>query len=42
MDDFLVNEIYKNSQRLRSKNSVEEKLLHEILYGHKGYSEKLQ
>ncbi|CAF1079049.1 unnamed protein product, partial [Brachionus calyciflorus] len=41
MDDFLVNEIYKNTQRLRSRNQVEEKLLHDVLYGHKGYAEKL-
>ncbi len=42
MNDFLVDEIYKNTQRLRSKNQVEEKLLHQIVEGHKGYREKLK
>lgn len=42
MDEFLVNEIYKNKQRLRSRNHFEEKLLKELLYGHKGYTDKLE
>lgn len=41
MNDFLCDEIYKNTQRLRNKNQVEEKLLHQIVEGHKGYRAKL-
>jgi hypothetical protein len=42
MNDFLVEEIYKNCERLRAKNHVEEKILHQMVEGHKGYREKLK
>lgn len=42
MNDFLVDEIYKNTQKLRVKNQVQEKLLNEMIEGHKGYREKLK
>jgi hypothetical protein len=42
MNDFLVNGIFKNTQRLRVKNQVQEKLLHEFVEGNKGLREKLK
>ena len=42
MNDFLVDEIYKNTQRLRNKNRLEEKSLHLAINGHKGINQKMQ
>ena len=42
MNDFLVDEIFKNTQRLRIKNQIQENMLHETVEGHKGYRTKLK
>ena len=42
MNDFLVDEIYKNAQKLRIKNQIEENMLHQIVEGHKGFKETLK
>ena len=42
MNDALIEEIYKNSERVRIKNQVEEKLLYQMIEGHKGFREKLK
>ncbi len=42
MNDFLVDEIYKNTQRLRNKNRLVDKNLHQALNGQKGLNQKLQ
>ena len=41
MNDFLVDEIYKNSQRVRTKNRLVEKNLAQTLNGQKGINQKL-
>jgi hypothetical protein len=40
--DFLIDEIFKNSQRMRIKNRVEEKLLNRMIDGEKGIRNKLK
>lgn len=42
MNDFLVDEIFKNAQRMRLKNQVEEKLLQRLIDGEKGIKQKLK
>lgn len=42
MNDFLVDEIFKNAQRMRLKNQVEEKLLQRLIDGERGIKQKLK
>ena len=42
MNDFLVDEIFKNAQRMRMRNQVEEKLLQRLIDGDKGIRQSLK
>ena len=42
MNDFLAEIIFKNCEKIRSKNQLEEKLLKQKIDGHQGYKKKLK